>query len=88
VSDMADSTPDQRASAKQVRAHATAVRQAAGDVGATDVRLLDDGTVVIHSEVDDYSQVLALVRRARRIVGQYVDVITDDVPAAVGARPL
>jgi hypothetical protein len=85
---MANSTPDQRASADQVREHAAAVRQAAHDVGATDVRLLDSGTVVIHSEVDDYSQVLALVRRARRIVGQYVDVITDDVPAAVGARPL
>lgn len=48
---------------------------------------LEDGTVVVHSDADDYRQVLALARRARRIVGPYVDVITDDVPAAEGSLP-
>ena len=85
---MTKTVTDTRATASTVRCHADAIRAAAHESGVSDVRLLDDGTVVVHSDGDDYSQVLALVRRARRIVGQYVDVITDDVPAAEGARPL
>lgn len=85
---MTNAVSDARAPAELVRRHAAGIRAAAHEVGASDVRLLDDGTVVIHTDVDDYSQILALVRRARRIAGQYVDVIPDTVPAAKDARPL
>lgn len=79
---------ERRAAADEVRAHADAVRQAAHECGATDVRLLDDGTLVVRSDDLGYRHVIALVGRAREIVGGYVHVITDDVPAAADARPL
>lgn len=86
---MADTTiTDRRASADEVRANADALKNAARDVGVTDVGVLDDGTLVVHSDDEGLRQVIDLVGRARQIVGGYVHVITDDVPAAEGARPL
>jgi hypothetical protein len=86
---MADTaTTDRRASADEVRANADALKRVARDVGVTDVRILDDGTLVVHSDDDGLREVIALVGRARAIVGSYVHVITDDVPAAAGARAL
>jgi hypothetical protein len=86
---MADTTiTDRRASADEVRANADALKNAARDVGVTDVRILADGTLVVHSDDEGLRQVIALVARARGIVGSYVHVITDDVPAAEGARSL
>jgi hypothetical protein len=88
MSDMANTAIDDRASAEQVREHADELRAAAHEIGVTDVRLLDNGVVVVHSDDPGYRHVIALVGRARDIVGSYVHVITDDVPAAVGAPPL
>lgn len=86
---MADTTTtDRRASADEVRAHADALKNAAHEAGLTDVRILDDGTLVVHSDDEGLRQVIDLVGRARRIVDSYVHVITDDVPAAEGAHPL
>lgn len=88
MTNMTDVTSDERATAEQVRAHAEALRAAAQDAGLSDVRLRDDGSLVVHAPGPGYRQVLDLVRRARGITGTYVHVITDDVPAAEGARPL
>lgn len=86
---MADTTTaDRGASAEEVRVHADALKRAAREVGVSDVRILDDGTLVVHSEDQGVREVIALVGRARPIVGWYVHVITDDVPAAEGALPL
>ncbi len=81
-------TTDRRASAEQVRASAQDIKRAAAEVGVSDVRLHDDGTLVVHSEDPGLREVLALVKRARQLVGVYVHVITDEVPAAKGAQPL
>lgn len=88
MSVMAHTTVQDRASADDVRAHATELLAAAREAGVTDVRLHDDGTVVVHSDALGYRQVIALGLRARDIVGSYVHIITDDVQAAAGARPL
>lgn len=88
MSEVADTTVDARASADQVRRHADAIRAAAHDLGLSDVRMLDTGTVVIHSEDEGYHDVIELGLVLDEIVGTYVHIITDDVPAAEGARPL
>lgn len=88
MSYMTDVTSDERASAAQVRAHADQLHAAAHAAGLSNVRMHDDGTLVVHSPDPGYRQVVDLVRRARAITGTYVHVITDNVPAAEGARPL
>lgn len=85
---MANTTTDERASADQVRRYAEQIRAAARDTGVTDVRLLDNGTLVIHSDDKGYRDVIELGLRVDDIVGTYVHIITDDAPAAEGARPL
>lgn len=85
---MANIAVDDRASAEQVRQHASEIRSAARDVGVSNVRLHDDGTLVVSSDEPGYRQVIELAGKAREIVGVYVHVITDDVPAAEGARSL
>ena len=77
-----------RAIADQVRRQAEQIRAAARDIGATDVRLLDNRTVLIHAEDEGYRDVIELGLRVDEIVGTYVHIITDDAPAAEGARPL
>ncbi|MDA8392163.1 MAG: hypothetical protein M0Z87_05050 [Actinomycetota bacterium] len=54
----------------------------------SDVRLRNDGTVVVHSTERGYRAVTRLSAAVSEIVGHYVHVITDDVPGAVGAREL
>lgn len=86
---MADlTTTDRRASPDEVRANAHALKHIAREVGVTDLRILDDGTLVVHSDDQGPREVIALVGRARGIAGSYVHVITDDVAAAEGPRPL
>lgn len=53
----------------------------------SNVRLRDGGTVVVHGGEPGYRQVVDLSRRISQVVGCYVHVITDDVPAA-DARPV
>lgn len=85
---MADDAADRQASAAEVRAHAPALRVLAQRVGVTDLRLRDDGTVVVHSADPTYRQVIAFANVAEAEVGAHVQVITDDVPGAVGVPPL
>jgi predicted NBD/HSP70 family sugar kinase len=81
-------TTDRKASAAEVRAHAESLRRIAQEVGVTDPRLRDDGTVVVHSEHPGYRDAVALSQRLSDLVGCYVHVITDDVPGAVDALPV
>lgn len=79
---------DRKASADDVRAHVEELRQLAAEVGVTDVRLRDNGSVVVHSDEPGYRQVIELTKRLSPIVGCYVHVITDDVPGAADAEAL
>lgn len=81
-------TTDRKASAAEVRAHAKHLRRLAEEVGVTDPRLRDDGTVVVHSERPGYRDAVALSQRLSDLVGCYVHVITDDVPGADDALPV
>ena len=81
-------TTDRKASAAEVRAHAESLRRIAKEVGVTDPRLRDDGTVVVHSEHPGYRDVVVLSQRLSDLVGCYVHVITDDVPGADDALPV
>lgn len=79
---------DRKAAAAEVRAHAERLRQLADEVGVSNVRMRASGTVVVHSDALGYRQVVDLSRRISEVVGCYVHVITDDVPAAADARPV
>jgi len=65
-----------------------AIRQFAADLGLTNPRIRDDGTVVVHSTSLAIVQVFRLSDLATDEFGVYVLVITDDVPGAVGAQDL
>lgn len=85
---MREPTTEDRASADVVRAQAQALRDAAHQAGVTDVRLREDGALVVHAAEPGYRQVIDLVGRARAITGAYVHVVTDDGDGIKGARPL
>ncbi len=79
---------DRRATPDEVRSHADILKRAAHEIGLSDIRILEDGTLVVHSDDEGLREVIALVSRGREITGTYLHVITDDVRAAQGARPL
>jgi hypothetical protein len=79
---------DRKASAAEVRDHLEEVRRLAAEIGVTNLRLSDDGSVVVRSDAPGYGQVIELSNRLSSILGCYVHVITDDVPAAAEAQPL
>lgn len=79
---------DRKASASEVRAHASALRALAEDLGLGVPAVRDDGAVVIHPIDAGYRSANRFASAASRIVGEYVHVITDDVPGAASARRL
>ena len=79
---------DRKANADEVRAHASAIQEAAGRLGLDQVRLRADGTVVVHSAEPGYRSVIRLSASASQAVGTYVHVITDDVPGAADTGEL
>lgn len=83
-----DEFEDRKATASEIRAHADALRTHAEKAGVTDLRLFEDGTMVVHSEGPGYREVFDFSFLASESVGYYVHVITDDAPGAVGADPL
>lgn len=85
---MDDEFEDRKATAAEVRAHADALRVHAATAGVTDLRLFNDGTVVVHSEGPGYREAFNFSFLASESVGCYVHVITDDAPGANGAAPL
>lgn len=88
VRDMVSTMHDRPATAEQVRAHAVALQDAARAADVSDVRLLEDGTLVVHTSQGSYRPIMAFARRARDVVGCYVNVISDTVPDAEGAAAL
>ena len=79
---------DGKASATEVRAHASALRALAEELGLGSPAVRDDGAIVVHPSDAGYRTASGFATEASRIVGDYVHVITDDVPGAVSARRL
>jgi hypothetical protein len=79
---------DGKASAGEVLAHARELRALAEALGLGPPAVRDDGAVVIHPSDDGYRSANRFASGASRIVGEYVHVITDDVPGAASARRL
>jgi hypothetical protein len=79
---------DGKASATEVQAHANALRALAEELGLGSPGVRDDGAIVIHPNDAGYRSANRFASGASRIVGDYVHVITDDVPGAASARRL
>ena len=78
---------ERRAEYAEVDGHRDALREAVKRAGLSRPRLRSDGTVIVHSNAPDYSQVLTFAAEARRIVGSYVHVVTDGTPAGRSELP-
>lgn len=80
---------DRRASWHEVATWRAELRQRAVECGLTDPRLRSDGAVIAHAPESGYLPVGRFAAEAARVVGTYVHVLTDDVPAAdTDAAPL
>jgi len=89
MSEMSEvSLEEHKARLEEIRPHAKRLRLAAREAGLGGLSVQGDGTVVVHSDEPGYRAVNRFSVRASGIVGAYVHVITDDAPAAGGARPL
>jgi hypothetical protein len=73
---------DRQASRSEVTAADVALRKAAQDAGIIRARIRDDGTIIVHSPDAGYRTIARFAAAAADIVGTYVHVISDDVPAA------
>lgn len=69
---------DRKATEREVRGQAAAIRALVAQLGLGSPRLRPDGTVVVRSTEAGYRAVLRLSAAASDIVGVYVHVITDD----------
>jgi hypothetical protein len=79
---------DHKATVDEVVAHAAAIRRLATELSLRDLRIRNDGTLVVHSEETGYRSVTRLSSAASELLGTYVHVITDDVPGASAAQGL
>lgn len=70
-----------RATAAQIKGAREAVLAAASKHGIDDIRVAEDGTVVVHANDPTYRPVLRFIADASSAVGAEVHVITDDAPA-------
>lgn len=77
-------TADRRATASEVAAKRAELRALASGHGFDAVRIATDGTIVVHSEDPGYRAIARFAGEASRLIGAYVQVITDDVTAALG----
>lgn len=73
---------DRQASRSEVTAAAAALRKAADGAGVTGARIRGDGAAIVHSPDAGYRTIARFAAAAADIVGTYVHVISDDVPAA------
>jgi hypothetical protein len=78
---------DRRASWHEVATHRGELRVRAHALGLTDARLRSDGAVIVHAPDPGYRLVGRFATDAATVVGTYVHVLTDDVPAADTAAP-
>lgn len=80
---------DRRASWQEVAARRAELRQRVHQCGLTDPHLRSDGAVIVHAPDSGYLLLGRFAAEAAGIVGTYVHVLTDDVPAAdTDATPL
>jgi hypothetical protein len=71
-----------QAEVDDIRAHRAALLAAAEDFGLSRLRVRDDGALVVRASRPGYESVLRFAAHAAALVGAYVHVLTDDVPAA------
>ena len=82
-------TSERTATRDEVLPFRRALRKLAAEHGLTEARIDTTGTVIVHSEQPGYGPLRRFATDASAQVGLWVNVITDDVPAAKGhADPL
>lgn len=80
-------TSDRRASWYEVASRRDTLRKHADNCGLDRARLGANGTVIVHAPAPGYRSVWRFAAEAANVVGTYVHVITDDVPAAETDAP-
>lgn len=75
-------TADRRATAGEVAAKRVELRALASQHRFDAVHVAADGMIVVHTDQPGYRDLARFAGEASRLVGAYVQVITDDVPAA------
>lgn len=75
-------TADRRATAGEVTAKRVELRALASRHRLRAVHVAADGMIVVHTDQPGYRDLARFAGEASRLVGAYVQVITDDVPAA------
>jgi hypothetical protein len=78
---------DRRASWAEVAARRGELRAKAASCGLGEPRLRDDGALIVHPPDAGYRSVGQFATVAAGVVGTYVHVLTDDVPAADPQAP-
>jgi hypothetical protein len=75
---------DRRATWSEVAARRAELRRRALACGLREPRLREDGSIIVHSPEPGYRSTGRFSAEASAVVGTYVHVVTDDVPAAAG----
>lgn len=75
-------TPDRVATRAEVLGQRRRLAELAAEYGLAHPRVDGRGTVIVHSDEPGYRLVARYATDAARLVGAWVNVITDDVPAA------
>lgn len=71
---------DRRASREEIVAHQAKLMELAEQRGLTNLRVRDDGALLVTAPEPGYRAVARFGGRASEIVGAHVYVITDDTP--------
>jgi hypothetical protein len=75
-------TADRRATIDEVTAKRSELRSLALRHGFGEARVAADGMIIVQSDAPGYRPVARFAGEASRVVGAYVQVVTDEVPAA------
>ncbi len=75
-------TVDRRATAEEMADKREELRTLASRRGFGAVHIAADGTIIVHIGSPGYRDIARFAGEASRLIGAYVQVITDDVPAA------
>ena len=82
-------TADRRATIDEVAARRVELRELSSQHRFGSVRVAADGMIIVHTDEPGYRDLARFAGEASRLVGAYVQVITDDVAAgSVPADPL
>jgi hypothetical protein len=82
-------TADRRATIDEVAAKRVELRELSSQHRFGSVRVAADGMIIVHTDDPGYRDLARFAGEASRLVGAYVQVITDDVAAgSVPADPL